>query len=295
MQHPRRRATDPAPPLRRGILPLLDAIAADALDPSYAASAHRRRAGDPGGPRPKVRSWHRLAGPTALLACGLGVGFGVAGQRAQAPSAARARAGLVSDAETRTSDLDSLARQVAAVQADVASRQSSALQAGGSADDRLAARARALLVATGEQAVTGAGVVVVLGDRPTSGRSGTDARRPVGGSTTGQVLDRQIQDAVNALWAGGAEAVAVGGERISPLSAVRTAGQTVLVNYRPLTSPYDIRAVGPPGMLASFRASAAAARLASSAAVDGITVQTRDAARLDLPAASVPALREARP
>jgi len=291
-----RRASDRPALARTGILPLLDAVARDALDPSYAAAAHRRRGTDEHPPAPPVRLRHRAAGPLALAACGLVVGVVVAGQRAQAPAAQRARVGLASDAQARTHETDALARQLAAAQAEVAARQAAALRAG--ADPglaALAARTARLAGATAQSALVGPGAVVVFADAPTGARGAGAGSRPTGTAATGQVLDRQVQDAVNALWAGGAEAVAVGPERLSPLSAIRTAGQTLLVDYRPLSSPYEIRAIGPPNLRASFDASPAAGRLRAAAAADGISVQTQAAAHLELPAATVPALREARP
>lgn len=290
-----RRASDRTALAGSGMLPLLGAVARDALDPSYAAAAHRRRRGDAQQPLPPVRRRHLLAGPLALAACGLLAGIAVAGQRAQAPAAARARIGLVTDARARGQEAADLARQVNALQADIQARQAAALRGSGT-DPGLAQQTAGLLAATAQTAVTGPGAVVVLADAPAASRPGQAGSRPPGTGGAGRVLDREVQDAVNALWSGGAEAVSVGQERLSPLSAIRTAGQTILVDYRPLSSPYEIRAVGAPELLARrFEASAAASRLRAAAAADGISVQTQTAAHLDLPAAAVPALREAHP
>jgi len=277
------------------VLPLLDAVARDALDPSYAAAAHRRRRDDDRSPPLPVRRWHRLAGPVALAACGLLAGVVAAGQRAEAPAAARARLGLVADAQAGTEQSNALRRQLTAVQADISARQAAALSATGTGR-MLAEQANRLMTATGQTPVSGPGAVVVLADAPAAARPKGAGSRPRGANGSGQVLDREVQDAVNALWAAGAEAVAVGSERLAPLTAIRTAGRTLLVGYRPLRSPYEIRAVGPPpALVAGFSASAAAARLRAAAVSDGISVQTHTAGRLELAAATVPALREARP
>ena len=49
---------------------------------------------------------------------------------------------------------------------------------------------------------------------------------------------------VNALWAAGAEAISVNGQRIGPDTFVRTAGSAILVNVTPVSSPYEVAAIG---------------------------------------------------
>ena len=63
------------------------------------------------------------------------------------------------------------------------------------------------------------------------------------------MLDRDLQTVVNGLWAAGAEAVAVNGQRLTALSAIRSAGDAILVDYRPLTRPYVVTAIGDPATL----------------------------------------------
>jgi uncharacterized protein YlxW (UPF0749 family) len=75
-----------------------------------------------------------------------------------------------------------------------------------------------------------------------------------GACPTGRQEDCRIQDvdlqlAVNALFAAGAEAVAINGERVVPTTAIRSAGQSILMNYRVLVAPYVIDAVGDPSSL----------------------------------------------
>ena len=65
----------------------------------------------------------------------------------------------------------------------------------------------------------------------------------------GRVLDRDLQLVVNGLWAAGAEAIAVNGQRLSALSAIRGAGDAILVDFRPLSPPYSVLAVGDPTAL----------------------------------------------
>ncbi len=62
----------------------------------------------------------------------------------------------------------------------------------------------------------------------------------------------QYQDLVgiaNELWAAGAEAMAVNGERITATSGFSQVGGTILVNLRRLSPPYEIAAIGDPATL----------------------------------------------
>ena len=54
---------------------------------------------------------------------------------------------------------------------------------------------------------------------------------------------------VNALWSGGAEAVAVNDERLTAMSAVRCVGNTLLLNGSVYSPPYRIAAIGNPDLL----------------------------------------------
>jgi uncharacterized protein YlxW (UPF0749 family) len=74
--------------------------------------------------------------------------------------------------------------------------------------------------------------------------------------TRGELTDLRIQDVdlrlvVNALWEAGAEAVAVNGHRIGGTSAIRSAGDRILVNFDPVASPFQVSAIGEPDGLES--------------------------------------------
>lgn len=58
------------------------------------------------------------------------------------------------------------------------------------------------------------------------------------------VHDYDLQIIVNALWQGGAKAIAINGQRFVSTTAIRCAGTTVMVNSKPLGSPYKVVAVG---------------------------------------------------
>jgi uncharacterized protein YlxW (UPF0749 family) len=64
------------------------------------------------------------------------------------------------------------------------------------------------------------------------------------GVDLGVVLDSDISRVVNGLLANGAVAISVNNYRITSKSAIRSAGQAILVGYQALSPPYEITAIG---------------------------------------------------
>lgn len=64
------------------------------------------------------------------------------------------------------------------------------------------------------------------------------------GLVDGQIRDADLRVLVNGLWYAGAEAVAVNGNRIGSLSAIRSAEGVIKVNYRGVAPPYVVEAIG---------------------------------------------------
>ncbi|MEY9489940.1 uncharacterized protein YlxW (UPF0749 family) [Streptomyces calvus] len=127
-----------------------------------------------------------------------------------------------------------------ALRADVSARQREALRHSGGGD-------RSVLVGilSGAVAVHGPGVRLVVNDaKDASGGGDGDPRSTSGFSDTGRVRDRDMQRVVNGLWESGAEAVSINGQRLTALSAIRAAGDAILVDNRPLVPPYTVLAVG---------------------------------------------------
>ena len=108
---------------------------------------------------------------------------------------------------------------------------------------RLRARTEELSVAAGTAGVEGPGLVVTLDDSQAS-------RSPTGDPNDLVVHERDLQTVVNALWAAGAEAVAVNGERLTAASAVRCAGNTLLLHGTLHSPPYEVAGIGDPAALA---------------------------------------------
>jgi uncharacterized protein YlxW (UPF0749 family) len=112
-------------------------------------------------------------------------------------------------------------------------------------DARVAAARRAsvpLESAAGMQAVTGPAVQVTLDDAPRRDRSELP---PEIGPDDLVVHQQDVQAVVNALWAGGAEAVQLMDQRVISTSAVRCVGNTLILQGRVYSPPYVVTAIGP--------------------------------------------------
>jgi uncharacterized protein YlxW (UPF0749 family) len=156
-----------------------------------------------------------------------------------------------------------------------------------------AAEVAALELASGTVAVRGPGLVVTLDDASSLGSGSADRGGQPG---DGRVYDRDLQVVVNALWAAGAEAVSVNNQRLTALTAIRSAGEAVLVDLRPLSPPYVLRAVGDVDTLEPrFVDSPTARTFQTWTSLYGIGFEVKRGTDLRLPAASPPDLRLARP
>lgn len=93
------------------------------------------------------------------------------------------------------------------------------------------------------------------------------------GSSAGQMIsDLDVQLAVNGLWMAGAEAIDVGGSRLSATSAIRSAGEGITVNFESISEPIVIRAIGSQGVLVrQFKASPSGRFLEDRARNSGIS------------------------
>lgn len=149
---------------------------------------------------------------------------------------------------------------------------------GGPAAARLDAGLRRLGPLAGTAAVSGPGVVVELADSPLAAigdRSDADFL----------IQDVDLQAVVNALWAAGAEAISINGQRVISTTAIRGAGSAILVNYRVLLSPYRVSAVGDPrAMREAFGRSPIARRFAGWADVYRLGFRVRVDEEIRVPA-----------
>lgn len=285
----------PAPRRLDGSMSLLVDVMTNTLDEAYAERAALKAGaatGQDGGTQAhRGNALGRTAGVLLLVLLGLLSGTAVAQVRERAASSEDLRAELADEVADRSAESDRLGEEVAALRAEVTATRDEALEAD-VAGARLAERVRALELAAGTSPVRGPGVVLTLAD------ADPDAESELRGGSVldGRVLDRDLQDAVNGLWAAGAEAVAINDVRLSNRAAIRSAGEAVLVDFRPLSPPYRIEAIGRPATLeVEFLDGPAGRRLQTLTTFTGITFTLERADELELPAATEPQLRSAIP
>lgn len=119
----------------------------------------------------------------------------------------------------------------------------SAAGAGSVELDDLRAQNDALAPSAGLTEVTGPSVSVTLDDSPDAPHDGV---APEGLTLDDFVVHQQdIEAVVNALWAGGAEAMVIMDQRVIGTTAVRCVGSVLSLHGRTYSPPYRITAVGP--------------------------------------------------
>lgn len=133
-------------------------------------------------------------------------------------------------------------------------------------------------LAAGLTALQGPGVVIEISD---SKRIIPDGENPANYI----VLVDDLRDIVVALWASGAEAIAINGERLVATSSIYGVGASILVNTAFLSPPFRIEAIGPEGLLERFSEHPAfKGRAAQRIEVFGLEFATQATDALDLPA-----------
>jgi uncharacterized protein YlxW (UPF0749 family) len=209
---------------------LLEQVSATSLDDDYGRVAARR-----GGRGSGSRRRPQVLGAVALVGLGLLITVTALQTRSAGPVNAQERSTLVRQIHDREADISRIADRSDRVEAQVGRLQGDAEQIGILGDELLDSLNVARLV-TGAVPVTGPGVRIVADN-------GSDSEG------AGAITDNDLQVLVNGLWEAGAEAVAINSNRLGSLSAIRTAGRAITVNYNSLTPPYVITAIGDPATL----------------------------------------------
>lgn len=211
-----------APPVTRPVdesMDLLNDIVRNPIDPDYAVVAAREA---PAGPA--RRGW--VVG-LVMGGFGLLVGLSLGGTLRAAPQVQAERADLVARVGAASGKVAELQQRRAAL----AKENRNLADAVNQADPATAAELARLGAVAGSGAVKGSGVVVVVDD-------GEDNDQQA------RVVDADLRQLVNQLWRSGAEAIAINGHRLSSRTAIRGAGDAITVDYRSLTRPYRVEAIG---------------------------------------------------
>lgn len=196
---------------------LLEQIANTALDDDY----YVVRAGH----YSQSREFNTVLTGVVLAIFALLVTLAVVQTRNDRPATQRERESLIANVDARKKLLASRERSAATLRVAVTELRASA--------DRTDPAYETLRVKAGDRAARGPGITLTA--TPTS----NEERR-----SSNRITDNDLQILVNGLWYAGAEAISVNGNRIGTLSAIRTAGDAITVNYKSIGPPYVVVALG---------------------------------------------------
>lgn len=187
--------------------------------------------------RQRLRNRRRLSGRilTGVVCLGAGLMIAISAINARGIDLRPARnTDLVSLVQSESRRNARLAQQVTELRSEV--DQLAVQQGDPSLDAELAQRS----LQAGLRPVAGPAVSVTLKDAPSDVASdGIDPDLLV-------VHQQDIQAIVNLLWAGGAEAMTIQGQRVISTTGIKCVGNTVILHGIPYAPPYVISAIGNP-------------------------------------------------
>jgi uncharacterized protein YlxW (UPF0749 family) len=278
VETPTAPARTPVPPRPDQTMPLLALITQRSLDADYEHVAARRRAS---GEEPAAHPLPRGTAAVVLLVFGLLVTVAAVQTSRNASVDQASRDNLIQQITLRRQSVAALQRQLSRAQsAQLAqtrtlTRLDTQEKAAQSRVTRIGARA-------GLVPVHGPGVVATVTSAP-------------GSNTTQMVRDSDLALLADALWASGAEAISVNGERLTVLSSFRNVGTGILVNQHPVNPPFVFSAIGSPGTLAAnLLTTPAGGHWYALKNALGFGFQVKNDSNLSLPAGLPPHLRSAR-
>jgi uncharacterized protein YlxW (UPF0749 family) len=246
------------------------------IDEGYAEAAKKHLGND------APTEQHRWLTLVALAVVGLLLAAAGVQVRNNAGQVSNERSELQNRIEATTARNDELERTAQDLEAQIDQLQAEQLNLADAGEAQATALTQ-LRTHVGTTRVTGPGIVITVNDA----RRDSDAT-PDDGYDESRVTDLDLQHIVDGLWQAGAEAVSVNGQRLTALSAIRSARDVVSINYRPISPPYEISAIGDPETLATnFAEGSGGAWLQAISSLHGIRYELRNHDELMLPAASV--------
>ena len=288
-----RPATTRTPPPPHAVMGLIDYLTKNSLDEDYAVVSQRRRSEqaqraeqdapreDSAEPARSGRSRAHVAALVVLALFGLMVATAAVQTSRTAVDRQQRHDDLVQQIADRKARLARLRTRADALTRETDTLQTLTLQA--TAQGRsLQSRITRLGVVTGASAVRGPGVRILARNGPPSS------------GDKGVILDIDLQKMANGLWLSGAEAIAINGQRLTNLSAIRQGGDTITIGYRRISPPYTIDAIGNPDTLAArFVDTPGGQWWLDLQALYGVGFEINSKESLTLPAASRLTLRHA--
>jgi uncharacterized protein YlxW (UPF0749 family) len=136
-------------------------------------------------------------------------------------------------------------------------------------------------VGAGAVALEGPGVIATFNDS-------TDAAVPANEDPANYILhDYNLRDVLNTLWAAGAEAISMNGERIMATTSVYCVGPVIITNATRLSPPYEVHAIGNADALeAALRTSSQMEQLRVRAQIYDMPIDIRKGDTVAVPAYS---------
>ncbi|MCV7279106.1 DUF881 domain-containing protein [Mycolicibacterium flavescens] len=272
---------------------LLRSLLTEHLDPGYAAAAEARRVNEAAG---RVRPWWQawawqLAGAALLVAV---FAVAMAQARATAPGVRETQQVLADSVRTAETEATAATDRRDELAAQVDTERRSRLE-GDARGQQLLRQLDEAGFAAAATPVIGPGLTITVTEPGASANLSDVSKQRLPGNRQ-VILDRDLQLVVNWLWASGAEAVSVGGVRIGPNVTIRQAGGGILVDNQPISSPYQVLAVGPSHTMQDvFDRSPGLQRLRLLEASYGVGVSVSAGDAVTLPAGSVRELNFAEP
>ena len=253
----------------------LDALLADALTSDYEGTDKKQYQN-----KSKRNSIQILIVAASATLVTIVLGMAIAQTRSQASENSATRDALVERVQAADRRVQALEESVVTAQNDLISAERATL-AGTSLGEQAQQRLERLRIATGQTQVSGSGITVTIDDGP------RDYDTTIG-NEPGKVLDGDLQLIVNGLWQFGATHIAINERRLTPTTAIRSAGRAILVNYRPLIPPYVVTAISPDAnkMAGMFRESSAGLLLEELEGSYGVFWELNTVGEVTLPAAA---------
>ncbi|WP_110183479.1 DUF881 domain-containing protein [Nocardioides solisilvae] len=213
--------------------PLLSLVTEQSMDQDYQHVAARR--GQRPVPEEDGGRGRRVVTAAAVAVFGLLVAVAAVQTSRNADVAALSRASLVSRVQEQRADVRALQDRAGELRAANTTAEESA-RALREREEEVRQEVSRLGVRTGSLAVRGPGIRVTVASAP--------------GATERQVVqDDDLLYLVDGLWAAGAEAIAINGQRLTTLSSIQNSGDAIHVNVRPVNPPYVVSVVGDPDTL----------------------------------------------
>lgn len=211
--------------LDRARTPLLTLITLQSLDEDYQVVSRRR-----GAAGRESRRGRRAPVVGVLVAFGLLVAVAAVQTSRDAGVDDASRESLISQITEKRGEVAASAKRIADLRTANTKAESKLTDLG---TQLTAAQARVAELGglTGMQAVSGPAIRVSLDNAPYA-------------DPNSQIRDSDVALLVDGLWAAGAEAITVNGQRLTARTGIRTSGDAIEVNGNGIAPPYTILAIG---------------------------------------------------